>query len=258
MLSQEERTAFLDARLARPGGESTAALIWRFVGHALAVGTSVRSWNSMRSWRGARWGRRVGTSRTLRHVFGRLRTWRIGSWWRGDARIWRANFGGECLPILGCWECGVGRRCVNEWRGRAGLAADLWTQKPDGGGRRASGARGDGDAGIPARWRCGADELARRLPGARGKRFGCGWGMRSRSQGAYRYAALAFQRAWEQDLGNAGLLRKVVDSARQAGDAVMSEAIRKRVLEEKMNPGMTPRRGNLRWNWRICWNSGER
>lgn len=57
------------------------------------------------------------------------------------------------------------------------------------------------------------------------------------SLGAVGESIAAFLRAWERDGGNGGLLRKTLDAAKMSGDADSSEAIRRRCLEMKSNPG---------------------
>ena len=56
-------------------------------------------------------------------------------------------------------------------------------------------------------------------------------------------AAEVFEREWERNLGEPSALRNLVDAAQAAGDATLAERLRRRVLEERLNPGndSTPR-----------------
>jgi tetratricopeptide (TPR) repeat protein len=242
MLSQEERTVFLDARLAAAGGDSTAALLWRFVGQVFA-GRDERALAHLDELIARRPlgppGGDETNSVTRFWAFMNVAHRQLVAWGRADlaSHLWQRMFADPGL--LGMWRAQKVREQVE---GATGLAADLWTQKRTTGDEE---RRGREQMELLEFLRGGDVERMSLLAEyqARGGSALVRLGDALESQGAHRHAALAFRRAWEHDLGNAGLLRKAVDSARQAGDAVMSEAIRRRCLEEKMNPGndTTPR-----------------
>ena len=61
--------------------------------------------------------------------------------------------------------------------------------------------------------------------------------------GGGAHAVAVWKAAWELDPQNPAALRRLVDASRTAGDVVTDEAVRRRCIEEKINPGndTTPR-----------------
>ncbi len=57
------------------------------------------------------------------------------------------------------------------------------------------------------------------------------------SVGGAAHAVAVWKLGWEIDPQNPGTLRQVVDASRNAGDVVMEEAVRRRCIEERINPG---------------------
>ncbi|MEQ1850343.1 MAG: hypothetical protein ABMA01_02010, partial [Chthoniobacteraceae bacterium] len=109
---------------------------------------------------------------------------------------------------------------------------------------------------LPVRWRAQRDALAYLLGGKVEReqmlatlRLQPGGGYLTKlgeaieSQRGGGAAVGVFLRNWERDLQNPALLRKLIESCRTADDAASAEAVRKRCLDERINPGndTTPR-----------------
>src|SRR5207253_3643295 len=61
--------------------------------------------------------------------------------------------------------------------------------------------------------------------------------------GGRAHAVAIWKLGWEQDPQNPAALRKLLDASRAAGDVATDEALRRRCVEERINPGndTTPR-----------------
>ena len=146
-------------------------------------------------------------------------------------RVWERAF-----ADAGLRELQLGQKSRERVESKGKRSVDLWWPRSEVGAQMQRGR----EQWAALRYvRGGRVERAGMLAGGGLKKLG------ETLKGLHAAAAAAevFEREWERNLGEPSALRNLADAAQAAGDAMLAERLRRRVLEERLNPGndSTPR-----------------